>query len=208
MAIEEIAAAVGDGNVKQVGELVEKAIAGGCEPVEILNKGMLEAMTKVGEKFSKGEIFVPEMMVAARAMKAGLEVLKPKLAGKSTSTKGKCVIGTVAGDLHDIGKNLVAMMIESVGFEIVDLGIDVPIANFVEAAADDGVKLVACSALLTTTMESMKATVEALNASEHRNRFKVIVGGSPVTPEFAKAIGADAYAPDAGGAATVSNQLV
>ena len=104
------------------------------------------------------------------------QVLKPKLAGKSTSTKGKCVIGTVAGDLHDIGKNLVAMMIESVGFEIVDLGIDVPIANFVEAAADDGVKLVACSALLTTTMESMKATVEALNASEHRNRFKVIVG--------------------------------
>ena len=155
--IEEIAAAVEAGKAKIIGGLVEDAIKEGCDPLEILNKGMIDAMGVVGEKFRNNEIFVPEMLVAARAMKKGVEVLKPHLAGDSSATIGKYIIGTVAGDLHDIGKNLVAMMIESAGFEVIDLGVDVPAEKFVEAIkANPDCKIVGLSALLTTTMPAMK----------------------------------------------------
>ncbi len=204
--IQEIAAAVEMGKSKIVAGLVEEALAEGCDPGEILNVGMIEAMNVVGAKFQKNEIFVPEMLVAARAMKKGVEVLKPRLAAAGATTIGKVIIGTVAGDLHDIGKNLVAMMIESAGFEVVDLGVDVPVEKFIEAV-DTGVNIVAVSALLTTTMPAMKATVEALNKSAKRSTFKVIVGGAPITQEFADQIGADAYAPDAASAAQKAKAL-
>jgi corrinoid protein of di/trimethylamine methyltransferase len=206
--IQEIAAAVEMGKSKIVGGLVEEALAEGCDPVEILNVGMIEAMNVVGARFQKNEIFVPEMLVAAKAMKKGVEVLKPKLAAGGATSAGKVVIGTVAGDLHDIGKNLVAMMIESAGFEVVDLGVDVPLDKFLEAAeSDPAVNIVAVSALLTTTMPAMKATVEALNKSAQRSRFKVMVGGAPITQSFADEIGADAYGSDAGSAAQKAKAL-
>jgi corrinoid protein of di/trimethylamine methyltransferase len=206
--IQEIAAAVEMGKAKVVGGLVEEALAEGCDPAEILSAGMIEAMAVVGGKFQRNEIYVPEMLVAARAMKKGVEVLKPRLAAAGATTVGKVVIGTVAGDLHDIGKNLVAMMIESAGFEVVDLGVDVPAGKFVEAAdTDPEVSIVAVSALLTTTMPAMKETVAALNASANRSRFRVLVGGAPVTQNFADEIGADAYAPDAASAAQKARAL-
>lgn len=199
--IKEIAEAVETGKTKIVAGLVEEALAEGCDPTEILNVGMIEAMNVVGEKFQKNEIFVPEMLIAARAMKKGVEVLKPELAASGVKTVGKVIIGTVSGDLHDIGKNLVAMMIESSGFEITDLGVDVPVEKFVEAIeGDPEIGVVAVSALLTTTMPAMKSTVAALNASGQRSRFKIIIGGAPITQDFADEIGADAYAPDAAAA--------
>ena len=206
--IEEIAAAVENGKTKIIAGLVEEAIAEGCDTKEILNLGMIEAMNAVGAKFQSGEIFVPEMLVAAKAMKNGVEVLKPQLAAVGNVSLGKVVIGTVAGDLHDIGKNLVAMMIESAGFEVLDLGVDVLTDKFIEAAeADKEVKIIAVSALLTTTMAAMKDTVTALNSSGKRSRFKVLVGGAPITQEFADSIGADSYAPDAGAAAVAAKAL-
>jgi methylmalonyl-CoA mutase cobalamin-binding domain/chain len=169
---------------------------------------MIEAMNVVGEKFQKNEIFVPEMLIAARAMKAGVEVLKPSLGGDAATKLGKVIIGTVAGDLHDIGKNLVAMMIESAGFEVMDLGVDVPLEKFVQAVENDAeINIVAVSALLTTTMPAMKETVAALNALGNRSGFKVIVGGAPITQEFADEIGADGYATDAGSAAQTARAL-
>ncbi len=199
--IAEIAAAVEKGKSKLIGGLVEDALAHGADPIEILNVGMIEAMSLIGEKFQKGEIFVPEMLVAARAMKKGVDVLKPQLADADAVKLGKIVIGTVAGDLHDIGKNLVAMMIESTGFEVNDLGVDVSMQKFIQAVeSDPEVNIVALSSLLTTTMPAMKETVAALNSSSARSRFKVLVGGAPITKEFADEIGADAYATDAGSA--------
>lgn len=206
--IEELAAAVEKGKSKLVSGLVEEALAEGIAPIEILNKGMIDAMSVVGEKFKNNEIFVPEMLVSARAMKKGVEVLKPHLAGDSSATIGKAVIGTVQGDLHDIGKNLVVLMVESAGFEVVDLGVDVPKEKFVEAAADPDVKIVGVSALLTTTMPSMKETVAALNECANRANFKVMVGGAPITDEFAKEIGADAYTTDAASAASAAKAFV
>ena len=154
--IDEIALAVESGKAKIVAGLVEEALAQGIDPMEILNKGMIDAMGVVGEKFKNNEIFVPEMLVAARAMKKGVEAVKPHLGAENSATVGKMIMGTVAGDLHDIGKNLVIMMIESAGFEVVDLGVDVPIEKFVEAAADPEVNIVGCSALLTTTMPALR----------------------------------------------------
>ncbi len=199
--INEVAAAVESGKAKIVAGLVEEAIAEGCDATEILNVGMIGAMGVVGEKFKNNEIFVPEMLVAARAMKKGVEALKPHLAGDTSTTIGKMIMGTVAGDLHDIGKNLVIMMIESSGYEVVDLGVDVPIEKFVEAVSDPDVTLVGASALLTTTMPALKETVAALNKVSNRSQFKVMVGGAPVTQEFADEIGADAYTTDAASAA-------
>jgi len=207
--IKEIAAAVEAGQSKVIADLVQAALDAGVAPLEILNTGMIGAMGIVGEKFSKEEIFIPEMLVAARAMKKGVEVLQPHLGEEGSANIGKCVIGTVAGDLHDIGKNLVSMMIESAGFEVNDLGVDAPIEKFIEAVeGDDKVNVVAVSALLTTTMPSMKDTVAALNASSARGRFKILVGGAPITAEFCKEIGADAYAPDAAAAAIAAKGLV
>lgn len=206
--IEEISAAVEKGKSKIIAGLVEEALAEGLDPVEILNVGMIGAMNVVGDKFQTNEIFVPEMLIAARAMKKGVEVLKPHLGSSDTTQMGKVLIGTVAGDLHDIGKNLVAMMIESAGFEVNDLGVDVPLEKFVEAVENDpNVNIVALSALLTTTMPAMKNTVAALNGVGNRSRFKVMVGGAPITQEFADEIGADGFATDAGSAAQMARRL-
>ncbi len=205
--IQEVASAVEMGKSKIVGGLTQEALNEGASAVDVLN-AMIDAMGVVGEKFKNNEIFVPEMLVAARAMKKGVEVLKPHLASGEAGKAGKVIIGTVAGDLHDIGKNLVAMMIESAGFEVIDLGVDVPTEKFLEALkANPDVKIVALSALLTTTMPAMKATVEALNALENRGAIKVMVGGAPITQAFADEIGADAYTADAASAAQKAKEL-
>ena len=207
--VQEIAAAVEAGKAKVIGGLVEEAIKEGCDPLEILNVGMIDAMGVVGEKFRNNEIFVPEMLVAARAMKKGVEVLKPHLAGDNSATVGKYIIGTVAGDLHDIGKNLVAMMIESAGFEVIDLGVDVPAEKFVEAIkSNPDCKVVGLSALLTTTMPAMKDTVAAIIDAGLKSQVKIMVGGAPITQEFADEIGADAYTADAASAAQKAKELV
>ncbi len=207
--IQDVSNAVQSGKSKIVGGLVQEAINEGLDPAEILNKGMIDAMSIVGEKFKNNEIFVPEMLVAARAMKKGVEVLKPHLAGDNTVSVGKLVIGTVAGDLHDIGKNLVAMMMESAGFEVIDLGVDVPVEKFVSAAKEnEDVSIVCVSALLTTTMPAMKDTVKALLDSDVRDRIKIMVGGAPITQGFADEIGAEAYTEDAASAAQVAKSFV
>ena len=196
------------GKAKLVGAAVQEALDNGADPNELL-ASMISAMDEVGEKFKNNEIFVPEMLVSARAMKKGVDVLKPHLASGAAGALGKVIIGTVAGDLHDIGKNLVAMMIESAGFEVNDLGVDVPKEKFVEAleAAPD-TKIVCCSALLTTTMPAMRETVELLNSHPLRSQFKVMVGGAPITQEFANEIGADAYTEDAASCAQTAKALV
>lgn len=206
--IEELAIAVENGKSKLVQGLVQEALDEGNAPLEVLNKGMIDAMAVVGEKFKNNEIFVPEMLVAARAMKKGVEVLKPLLTGENAVSVGKAVIGTVYGDLHDIGKNLVALMIESAGFEVNDLGVDVSAEKFLEAVKDPEVKIVGVSALLTTTMPAMKDIVSQLNACPERANFKVMVGGAPITQEFADEIGADAYTADAASAASMAKSLV
>ena len=205
MAIEKVYDLVSRGKAKLVGAAVAEAIDAGFDAGEILGK-MIAAMDVVGEKFKNGEIFVPEMLIAAKAMKKGVEVLKPHLASGAAGALGKVVIGTVAGDLHDIGKNLVAMMIESAGFEVIDLGVDVPVEKFVEAGNEEGVKIVACSALLTTTMPALEATVAALKATG--KGYKVMVGGAPINQEYADKVGADAYTPDAASAAKKAKELV
>ena len=204
----EIASAVEHGKAKIVAGLVQEALDEGFSPMEILNKGLIDAMGVIGEKFKNNEIFVPEMLVAARAMKKGVAIVKPHLGDGSSVSKGKIIIGTVQGDLHDIGKNLVAMMIESAGFEVVDLGVDVPKEKFIEGVADPEVVLVGCSALLTTTMPALKETVEALNQLPNRSQFKIMVGGAPVTQDFANEIGADIYTEDAAAAAEAAKAAV
>ena len=194
------------GKAKFITGAVAEALEGGCAPEDILTT-MIAGMDVVGERFKNGEIFVPEMLIAAKAMKKGVEVLKPHLASGAAGALGKVVIGTVAGDLHDIGKNLVAMMIESAGFEVIDLGVDVPAEKFL-GAYEEGVKIIACSALLTTTMPALQATVEAINAAPWRGNVKVMVGGAPITQEFADSVGADAYTPDAASAAKKAKELV
>ncbi|MBI4856311.1 MAG: corrinoid protein [Acetobacterium woodii] len=204
--IQEVKEKVEIGKTKLVPGLVQEALDEGNAPGEIL-QAMVESMSVVGEKFSSGEIFVPEMLIAAKAMSKGVDVLRPLMAGDTSASLGTCIIGTVAGDLHDIGKNLVSMMIESAGFTMVDLGVDVPAEKFVEAVKEnENVTLVACSGLLTTTMPALKEAVQTIKASGLD--VKVIVGGAPVTPEYATEIGADGFAPDAGSAAVKAKELV
>ncbi|MCI6737935.1 MAG: corrinoid protein [Intestinibacter sp.] len=206
--IQEVATAVERGKSKKVAGLVQEALDSGASAPDILN-AMIDAMSVVGDKFTKNEIFVPEMLVAARAMQKGVEVLKPLLMGENAVSAGKMIMGTVAGDLHDIGKNLVIMMLESAGFEVIDLGVDVPAEKFIEALDQNpDVKIVGASALLTTTMPALKDTVKALNEYPNRDKFKVMVGGAPITQEFADEIGADAYTEDAAEAAQVAKKLV
>ena len=208
MKIDEVKEMVIKGKSKLVPGLVQEAIDEGSAPTDILN-AMIDAMGIVGEKFKNNEIFVPEMLVAAKAMKKGVAVLKPLLGSGSSSVAGKFIIGTVAGDLHDIGKNLVAMMIESAGFEVIDLGVDVPIDKFIQAIRENpDVKIVGLSALLTTTMPSLRDTVAALNKEDFRKNIKIMVGGAPISQEFADEIGADAYTPDAASAAQKAKELV
>ncbi len=207
--IEEIFTAIETGKAKIIVELVQSAIDEGIDPMEILNHGMVDAMTLIGERFSRGEAFVPEMLISARTMKKGVEVLKPHLAKDATSSFGTAIIGTVQGDMHDIGKNLVAMMIESAGFEVVDLEVDVPLERFVEAiSTHSNVRIVALSTLLTTTMPAMKRIVEGLNQLENRDSFRIMVGGAPITEAFARQIGADGYSADAAAAAVLAKSLV
>lgn len=191
-----------DGKNKEIGKYVQEAIDAGCDPTAILNDGMIGAMAVVGENFKKEIIFVPQMLAAARAMKAGVEVLKPYLATGEAGSAGTIILGTVAGDLHDIGKNLVGMMFESAGFEVIDLGVDVPIERFIEVVKEHKeATIVALSALLTTTMPSLRNTVAALLKQPFRNRIKIMVGGAPISQAFADEIGADAYTEDAASAA-------
>ena len=207
--IQEVAQAVENGKVKLIQGLVQEALDEGCDPNAILNEGMIGAMNIVGDKFQKNEIFVPELLVAAKTMKKGVDVLRPHLAGDAVGANGKYIIGTVAGDLHDIGKNLVALMIESAGFEVIDLGVDVPAEKFVEAIkANPDCKVVGASALLTTTMDSLRNTVQTMIDAGCKDQVKIMVGGAPITQAFADEIGADAYTPDAGAAAVKAAELV
>ena len=207
--IEQISSAIETGKIKIVAELVQSAIDAGENPMDILNRGMVDAMSAIGERFSRGEAFVPEMLISARTMKKGVEVLKPHLSKDATGRLGTAIIGTVKGDMHDIGKNLVAMMMESAGFEVVDLEVDVPYERFDEAlSTHENVRIVALSTLLTTTMPSMKQIVTELNRNEKRNGFHILVGGAPITEEFARQIGADGFAPDAATATVLAKSFI
>ena len=205
--IQEVSTAVENGKTKLIEDLVQGALDEGSQANDILQT-MVDAMSVVGDKFSSGEIFVPEMLVAAKAMQKGVGVLKPLLAGDSSLSLGKCIIGTVSGDLHDIGKNLVTLMIESAGFEMIDLGVDTPAEDFIAAIKENpDVKVVALSALLTTTMQAMTDAVKAIRDSGLEG-FKIIVGGAPISQEFADEIGADGYAIDAGAGAILAKKMV
>ena len=206
--ITEIADAVASGKFKQIEALVQEALDEGLDPNKILNEGMIDAMGVIGAKFQANELFVPELMVAAKTMKKGVEILRPHLSSGCLGKHGKFVIGTVEGDMHDIGKNLVALMIESAGFEVIDLGVDVPPEKFVETVkANPDCKIVGASALLTVTMKSLGGIVRAFEDAGLRDSVKIMVGGAPVTQDFADEIGADAYTPDAGSAAVRAVEL-
>ncbi|HBG73972.1 MAG: methyltransferase [Chloroflexi bacterium GWB2_49_20] len=196
-----------DGNNIEIGKEVMAALEAGADPEEILKSGLIAAMKEVGNRFEEGDLFVPEMLVSARAMQVGLKILKPHLAKANVKAVGKVAMGTVKSDLHDIGKNLVAMMLEGAGFEVVDLGVDVAPEAFVKAA-QNGIQLLGMSALLTTTMSNMETTMQALNTAGVRKNVKVMIGGAPVTQEYAKKIGADGFAADASSATRIALQLL
>jgi 5-methyltetrahydrofolate--homocysteine methyltransferase len=206
--LQKIASNLYDGDDDAVAGLVQEALDQGLAPQDILSGGLIAGMDEVGKDFKAGELFVPEVLIAARAMHAGMGVLRPLLAESDVPSAGKFVIGTVEGDLHDIGKNLVRMMIEGAGFETIDLGTDVKASAFVEAVREHQPTLVGMSALLTTTMVNMKGTIEALEEAGLRDSVKVMIGGAPVTAAFAEEIGADAYAPDAASAVDVARGFV
>ncbi len=188
------------GRAPKVKELVEQAINEGVPAKDILEQGLLSGMSIIGEKFKNNEVFVPEVLIAARAMNAGVAVLKPHLAAADVKAKGTAVIGTVKGDLHDIGKNLVKMMLEGKGLSVVDLGVNVTADQFLDAAIENNANIICCSALLTTTMSEMKAVVDLANERGVREKFKIMVGGAPITQKFCDSIGADCYMPDAASA--------
>ncbi|HGE72816.1 TPA: cobalamin-binding protein [Candidatus Poribacteria bacterium] len=196
-----------NGKAKDAKELVQKALDEKVPVSEILNNGLIKGMSVVGEKFKNNEFYVPEVLIAARAMHGAMEILKPLLATSGVEPIGKVAIGTVKGDLHDIGKNLVVMMLEGAGFEVMDLGIDVPAEKFVDAVKQ-GAQIVAMSALLTTTMTAMKTTIDALKEAGVRDMAKVLIGGAPVTQNFADEIGADGYARDAASGADKARELL
>ncbi len=204
---EKIYQSILEGDMGETQVQVQTAIDSGLPAQDILQKGMIASMSEVGRLFEEGEYFVPEMLISARAMQAGLAILKPKLVDAGIEPIGKVAIGTVKGDLHDIGKNLVAMMMEGAGFEIIDLGTDVTPEDFV-GAANKGATIIGLSALLTTTMPSMEKTVQAIEVAGLRDQVKVIIGGAPVTAEYAAQIGADGYAPDASQAANLAKSLL
>jgi 5-methyltetrahydrofolate--homocysteine methyltransferase len=208
VSLEVIYEAVLNGDANTAGAETKKALADGVPAADILHQACVPAMTKVGELFEAGEKFVPEMLISARAMQAAMEVLKPQLVDAGVESSGKVVIGTVAGDLHDIGKNLVSMMLEGAGFEIVDLGTDVSTDQFVEAVQQNEPDIVGMSALLTTTMTSIGTTIEGLTQAGLRDGVKILIGGAPVTQEFADKVGADGFAPDAGSAARVARSVL
>lgn len=197
----EISEKLQQGRAKAVKELVQQALDEGMSATEILNEGLMHGMNIIGEKFKNNEVYVPEVLVAARAMNMGTEILKPHLASMGVTASGKVCIGTVQGDLHDIGKNLVKMMMEGKGLEVIDLGTDVSPEKFVQTAIDEKCQVICCSALLTTTMGVMEDVVKAAEAAGIRDKVKIMIGGAPVTDEFCKQIGADCYTSDAASAA-------
>ena len=199
--LEDLRKSVIDGNLNAAQDQVNEALAENIPPEKILADGLIAAMTEVGRMFEAGEFYVPEMLISARAMKGGLAILRPKLAAANIQAVGKVIIGTVQGDLHDIGKNLVGMMLEGAGFEVIDLGVDVSPEKYVRAVQEHHPDIVGCSALLTTTMPRMKDIVLALQAAGLRDKVKVMIGGAPVTEQYARDIGADLFAPDAASAA-------
>jgi len=205
---EDLSNGVITGNVAKVCELTRKAVDDGLAPTDIINQGLITGMGVVGARFKAGEMFVPEVLMAARAMNSGLDIVKPLLTEAEIPSVGKVVIGTVKGDLHDIGKNLVAMMMESGGFNVINLGVDIPPEKFAAAVKEHKPQVVALSALLTTTMLAMKDTIEVLKEEGLRNSVKVIIGGAPVTQQFADEIGADGYAPDAASATDLGKKLM
>ena len=200
--------AVLEGNAKGAEAGVKAALAAGIDPETILKQGLIAAMGEVGRLFEENEYFVPEMLVAARAMQTGLAILKPQLAQSGAAPAGKVIVATVKGDLHDIGKNLVAMMLEGNGFEVIDLGTDASPDKFVQAVAEHQPQIIGMSALLTTTMPSMNATIKALEEAGLRDKVKVMIGGAPVTDAYAKQIGADGYSPDASSAVRLAKSLI
>ena len=205
--LAELRRSVIEGRTADVERLIQRGLAESVPAGTLLNEGLVAGMTEVGGLFDCGEFYVPEMLVSARAMKAGLALLRPMLVESSVRQAGRVAIGTVQGDLHDMGKNLVAMMLEGTGFVVTDLGADVPIGGFVEAARS-GPDIIAISALLTTTMTQIPQIIEALKAAGLRERAKVIIGGAPLTEAFAERVGADGYAPDASRAVRLARQLV
>ena len=206
--IQDISAFLQKGRAKNVKALVQQALDENVDPKEILNEGLLSGMMIIGEKFKNNEVFVPEVLVAARALNAGLTILEPKLIEVGNEPVGKVVIGTVKGDLHDIGKNLVAMMLKGAGFEVKDIGVDVAPEAFIEAAEEVGADVVCMSALLTTTMPNMEATLDLMKEKGVRDKYIVMVGGAPVNEKFAQQIGADYYTPDAATCAEVARKAV
>ncbi|CAA7600916.1 Cobalamin (vitamin B12)-binding domain protein [Acididesulfobacillus acetoxydans] len=202
--LQEMAEAVICGNAKKVKEIAEKVLSEGIAPQTIINDGLIAGMNVVGVKFKNNEVYVPEVLIAARAMHAGMDVVKPLLSASEVQDKGIVLIGTVKGDLHDIGKNLVRMMLEGAGYKVIDVGVDVSPEKFVQAVEEHKPQIVGLSALLTTTMVNMKSTIELLES----HPVKVMIGGAPVTQKFADEIGADAYAPDAATAVELADKLL
>ncbi|MGI6315688.1 MAG: corrinoid protein [Christensenellales bacterium] len=203
-----IAQALMDGRSKKVAELVQAALDEGAKAEDVLTEGLISGMSQIGEQFKNNEVYVPEVLVAARAMKAGMALLKPALVAEDVTPAGVVAIGTIEGDLHDIGKNLVAMMLEGNGFSVIDLGTDVSAEQFVDAVKNKSAHIVAMSALLTTTMPNMRKVVEALEAAGLRDQVRIMIGGAPVTDAYAKEIGADGYSADAASAAELALKLM
>ena len=206
--LKEIREAIITGRPDDAKDLAQKALQGGGEADKILNETLIPAINEVGEKFGRNEIFFPEMLVSAMAMKEALSVLRPVLVDKGIKAIGRVVLGTVQGDLHDIGKNLVGMLLEGAGFEVIDLGIDTPKELFIKATREKNPQLLALSALLTTTMPRMKEVIDILEREGLREQVKVIIGGAPVTQQYADEIGADGYAPDAASAASKARDIL
>ena len=205
---QELADSIIKGDNVKSKEIARKLVGEGVSAVEILNDGLMPGMDVVGKKFKANEFYIPEVLIAARAMHAAMEVIKPLLSESDTNTKGKVIIGTVQGDLHDIGKNLVGMMLEGGGYTVIDLGVDIPPEKFVEEIKKNSVKLIGLSALLTTTMTGMKTVIDTLKADKETAGVKVMIGGAPLTQEYADSIGAAGYAPDASSAVDLANDLL
>ena len=208
MDMKEISLQLQAGKAKIVKTLVQQALDEGHSAQEILNDGLLAGMDVIGEKFKNNEVYVPEVLIAARAMKAGMTIIKPLLLDSGVEMKGVVAIGTVKGDLHDIGKNLVAMMLEGAGFTVIDLGVDVGAEQYIDAIKNQGAQLIGMSALLTTTMTSMKEIIDAITEAGLRDQVKIMIGGAPITQEYADEIGADGYSIDAASAAELAKNLI
>jgi 5-methyltetrahydrofolate--homocysteine methyltransferase len=206
--LKTLARQIVSGQADEAAQLTRRGLSEGLEPLEILNGGLIPGMDEVGQKFKEGEIYVPDVLIAARAMRSGMDVLRPLLAASESLSLGKVILGTVQGDLHDIGKNLVGIMLEGAGFEVIDLGADVPVEKFVEAVKEHQPRVLGMSALLTVTMVGMKTVLAAMRSEQVRDQVVTMVGGAPVTRSFAKEIGADGYAHDAVSAVETIKELL